>query len=98
MVSMCNGLRDPENFDSILEVLWCPSNAPGATFHIGAVGQCYNDDGDCEGLSTLTFGYPNPDLIFHGHVGYIPVLGVGNYPNTVPECGTFNLTAVEAPP
>jgi hypothetical protein len=96
-VSMCHGPSGTSNvFDSIMEILWCPSNAPGATFYTGVIGMCFNDDGPpgCGALSQLIVSYPLPGASF---MGYIPIIGIGNYPNWHPVCGEFKLSAVELP-
>ena len=89
-VSMCTATASPDDFDSVLEILWCPSSAPDARF--STVGQCYNDDSDCGWLSKLFLYYPGIGMSTYG---FIPVIKVSEYMGSAPtpNCATVTLVA-----
>jgi hypothetical protein len=94
-VSNCGfGGANDTAYDSIMEILWCPSTDPEATL-VDAGGVCDNDDGflalcSGTGLSQIFIEYPDAS---DPHYGYIPVVGIGEYDGNNPSCAIFSVWA-----
>ena len=97
-IYICTAPTTPATYKGFVEIRWCPSNAPGASFLSIQPPFCEFEERsyeDCGSLLYSAIQYPGP-IFGNKTAGYIPVLSYSEHPDLTTDgtCATGYLVAV----